>query len=107
MPDAWGFDNLSFGDGDDIISIVLNVALVVLLIPVLVLALLVAAEFLLLLLLLPLWVLARSLLGTPWIIVVRRDRTIVGEEAVRGWAATDARIDQIKAFIASGAALRR
>ena len=107
MPDDWNFGGASFSDGDDIISIVLNIALMVLLIPVLVLALLVAAEFLLLLLLLPLWVVARSLFGTPWIIVVRRDRKIVGEEAVRGWAATSARIDQIKAFIASDAALPR
>lgn len=107
MPDEWGFGDASFTDGDDIISIVLNIALVVLLVPALVLALLVTAEFLLLLLLLPLWVLARSLFGTPWIIVVRRDRKIVSEEAVRGWGATSARIDQIKSFIASGAALRR
>ncbi|MEV0669942.1 hypothetical protein [Mycobacterium sp. NPDC050441] len=107
MPDDWSLGDASFGDGDDIISIVLNIALVVLLIPVLVLALLVAAEFLLLLLLLPLWVLARSLFGTPWIVVVRRDRKIVAEEAVRGWAATTARIDHIKSVIGSGAALRR
>lgn len=107
MPDDWGFGDTSLTDGDDIISIVLNIALVVLLIPTLVLALLVAAEFLLLLLLLPLWVLARSLFGTPWIIVIRRDHKVVGEEAVRGWGATNARIDQIKSFIASGTALRR
>lgn len=107
MPDDWGFGDTSLTDGDDIISIVLNIALVVLLIPALVLALLVAAEFLLLLLLLPLWVLARSLFGTPWIIVIRRDHKVVGEEAVRGWGATNARIDQIKSFIASGTALRR
>lgn len=107
MPDEWGFGDTSFGNGDDIISIVLNIALIVLLIPALVLALLVAAEFLLLLLLLPLWVLARSLFGTPWIVVVRRDHKIVAEEAVPGWAATTARIVQIKSVIASGAALRR
>lgn len=107
MPDDWGFGDMSFTDGDDIISLVLNIALVVLLIPILVLALLVAAEFLLLLLLLPLWVLARSVFGTPWIVVVRRDRKVVGEESVRGWGAGGARIDQIKSVIASGAALRR
>ena len=59
------------------------------------------------LLLLPLCVLARSLFGAPWIIVVRRDRKIVGEEGVRGWAATNARIGQITAAIGSGPAPRR
>ena len=106
MPDDWGFGDSSSADGDDIISIVLNILMLVLLIPALVLALLVAAEFLLLLLLLPLWVLARSLFGTPWIIVVRRDHTIVAEEAVRGWEATSRRIDHLKSVIAAGAAPR-
>lgn len=104
MPDAWDLGDASF-DGDDIFSILMNLLLLVIFIPVLLLALLVAAEFLLLLLLLPLWVLARSLLGTPGIIVVRRDRKIVAEEAVRGWTAAGNRIDQIKSLIASGAAL--
>ncbi|BDY31497.1 hypothetical protein [Mycolicibacterium mageritense] len=106
MPDDWDLGDASF-DGDDIFSIVMNVLLLVLLIPVLILALLVAAEFLLLLILLPLWVLARSLFGTPWIIVVRRDRKIVAEEAVRGWGASGARIDQLKAVIAAGEAPRQ
>ncbi|WP_166904426.1 hypothetical protein [Mycobacterium sp. DL440] len=34
MPDDWGFGDASFGNGDDIISIVLNIALVVLLLAV-------------------------------------------------------------------------
>ena len=98
MPDGWDLGGASF-DGDDVVSMVINIVMLVVIIPTLVLALLVAVEFLLLLLLLPLWVLARSLFGAPWIIVVRRDGRILGEEAVRGWTASGRRIAQIAAEV--------
>lgn len=87
--------------GDDPISLALNVVMLVLLVPVLLMAIFVAAESLLLLLLLPLWVLARTLFGTPWIIVVRRNGKVLGEEAVRGWDESGERIRQIVQWAAA------
>ncbi|MGW0175308.1 hypothetical protein ACWDUM_15880 [Rhodococcus sp. NPDC003322] len=101
VPD-WGpgFDSISLGD--DPISAVIGIVLLVLMLPVLVLALVVGLEFLLLLLLLPVWVVVRVLFGVPWIVVVRRDGKVVHEEAVRGWRESRARIEAIAAQLRDG-----
>ncbi|GAA4472481.1 hypothetical protein GCM10023094_04610 [Rhodococcus olei] len=104
MPD-WGpdFDGISLGD--DPISAIIGIVLVILMLPVLVLALVVGLEFLLLLALLPVWVVVRVLFGAPWIVVVRRDGSVVHEEAVRGWRASADRIEAIGAALAGGRGL--
>lgn len=94
--------DVDFVSGDDPLSLVFNILMLVILIPALLLALFVAAEFLLLLVLLPLWVLARTIFGTPWVIVVRKQGEIVGHESVSGWQASGERIQQILARVAVG-----
>ena len=79
--------------------------MLILMLPVLVLALLVGLEFLLLLLLVPVWVVVRAVFGVPWILVVRRDRKVVHEEAVRGWRTAADRIEEIGTTLADGRGL--
>ncbi len=104
VPD-WGsgFGDLSLGD--DPISAIIGLVVLVLMLPVLVLALVVGLEFLLLLLLVPVWVVVRAVFGVPWILVVRRDRKVVHEEAVRGWRAAADRIEEIGTTLADGRGL--
>lgn len=104
MPD-WGpgFDGISLGD--DPISAIIGIVLVILMLPVLVLALVVGLEFLLLLALLPVWVVVRVLFGAPWIVVVRRDGSVVHEESIRGWRASADRIEAIAAALTAGRGL--
>jgi len=60
------------------------------------------AEFLLLLLLLPFFVLARSVFGTPWIIEVTRQGEVVHAEQARGWGASRDHIHRLAAAISAG-----
>ncbi len=101
VPD-WGpgFDGGSLGD--DPISAVIGIVLAVLMLPVLLLALVVGLEFLLLLLLVPVWAFLRVLFGLPWTVVTRRDGKIVHEEAVRGWRESAERIEAIAAQLRDG-----
>ncbi|SEL46550.1 hypothetical protein [Rhodococcus maanshanensis] len=98
----WGSSLDSNGLGDDLISAIIAIVLAVLMLPVLLLALLVGLEFLLLLLLVPVWVGVRVLFGLPWTVVVRRDGKVVHEEQIRGWRASEARIDAIGAQLREG-----
>ena len=104
VPD-WGsgFDGATLGD--DPISAIIGIVVLVLMLPVLLLALVVGVEFLLLLLLLPLWVGVRVLFGLPWTVVVRRDGKVVHEEQVRGWRASASRIEAIGAQLRNGRGL--
>jgi hypothetical protein len=77
--------------------------MVVLALPVLVLLAVLAVEWLLVLLLLPLWVLARLLFGAPWVIVAR-GRSPEGRRwryygKVKGWRAGTNMIDEVRAEI--------
>jgi hypothetical protein len=49
----------------------------------------------------PFWLLLKWL-GVPWSIVVKRGDTKVGEEKVRGWKASGARIDEIARLVQAG-----
>ncbi|MGW4480309.1 hypothetical protein [Rhodococcus triatomae] len=101
VPD-WGPDVGDISLGDDPISAVIGIVLMILLLPVLVLALVVGLEFLLLLLLVPVWVVVRVVFGLPWTVVVRREGRVVHEEGVRGWRASSERIDVIAAELRTG-----
>lgn len=85
--------------GDDPISLVIGA---ILLIPLLVILAFFIGEFLLLLLLLPFFVLARSVFGTPWIIEVTHQRQVVHTEEARGWGASHEQIDRLAAAISEG-----
>lgn len=74
--------------GDDPISAIVGVVLLILLLPVLVLAVLVGLELLLLLLVLPFALLGRILFGRHWTIEVRRGWTPFYEERSGDWQAS-------------------
>ena len=112
LPDAVDTTWWSFPDGDDPISAVIGLVLLVLLLPFVLFFLVGAAEVLLLLALLPLVLVARSLLGMPWTIEVRRGSHRFGSapirtEDVKGWAASQRRIEELAAQYSDGAPIRR
>ena len=74
-----------FAGGDDPISAVLAVIGMVLLLPAIIVLAVMLAEFLALLALLPLWLVVRAVLGGAWPIEVRRGKTLVATESVKGW----------------------
>lgn len=80
------------GLDDNPISFVLGA---IVLIPILVVLAVVVGELLLLLLLLPFFVLARSIFGTPWVIEVTHRREVVHAEEVKGWGASQQRINDL------------
>ena len=89
--------------GDDPISAILAVVALALLLPFVIMAAVMLAEFLLLLLLLPLWLVMRAVLGGTWPIEVWRGKTLVGTESVKGWGPS-----RIRMFdIAEGVRLQR
>lgn len=106
-PDLGGGHDL----GDDPISAVIGLVLllvaIILFAPAVLVAIGVALEVALLLLLLPLAVLARVLFGHPWEVEVRLRDTekiwpVVHTEEVKGWRASSARIAEISEQIRSG-----
>lgn len=90
--------------GDDPISAILSIFLLVLAIPALIVTALLLVELLLLLALLPVFVLVRLLLPVPWTIEVwwrPRQRLFLGwveayEEPAEGWRASRARIARLR-----------
>ena len=94
--------------GDDPISAILGIFLLVLAIPAIVVTVLLLAELLLLLLLLPVFVVVRLLLPVPWTIEVwtrPQEQRILGwhlehEVPVRGWTASRERMEELRAEIA-------
>jgi len=93
--DAGGLGSL----GDDPISLVIGAIFVI---PVLVILALFIGEFLLLFLLLPFFVLARSVFGTPWTIEVTHRREVVHAEGAQGWGASHDQIERLAAAISAG-----
>ncbi len=71
--------------GDDPISVVLGIILLILLLPLIVLALIGLLELLLLVLLLPIAVLARVMFGSHWHVEVRRGWAPIWETAAGDW----------------------
>jgi len=74
-----------------VLGAILLVIGIIIALPIIVLAFLVVGELLLLLLLLPLFVLARVAFRKPWIVEVTRKRKVVHAEAVVGWGAAGER----------------
>jgi hypothetical protein len=96
LPDLPGPD---LDVGDDPIGLVI---VAILLIPLLAILALVLGEVLLLLLLLPFFVLARSVFGTPWVIEVSQGHKILHLEAVQGWGASTRRIERLASQVRGG-----
>jgi len=102
-PDMWG------DLGDDPISAIIGIFLLILAIPAILVVLLLLAELLLLLVLLPVFVLIRLVLPVPWTIELwtrAADRRFLGwhlehEVPVRGWTASQARIGEMAGEIAA------
>jgi hypothetical protein len=99
--------------GDDPISLILGLVLLVFAIPALVVLAVLVAELLLLLVLLPVVVLLRLVAGWagfPWPVEVRSrpaQRRVLGwrlehDEPVRGWRGSGRRIDELRARVESG-----
>lgn len=88
--------------GDDPISLVIGLFLLVLAIPFVVVAVVVALELLLLLLLLPFAILARIFFGRHWQVEIRRGFKPYWEEASGDWGASGRRIGVISGEIARG-----
>lgn len=87
VPDV-GFHGL----GDDPISVIIGIVALIVLLPFLVLVLIAGLELLLLLLVLPIALLGRVLLGRHWTVEVRRGWTPYAEEPAGDWQASGVRI---------------
>ncbi|WP_138974447.1 hypothetical protein [Patulibacter medicamentivorans] len=83
------------GLGDDPISAVIGIFLLILAIPALIVITILLAELLILIALLPLFLVLRAVAPVPWTIEVRRRWKLEREEQVRGWGASRARIQDI------------
>lgn len=96
-PDWDLLDGLDVPDVDHlgVLGAILLVIGIIIALPIIVLALLVMGEVLLLLLLLPLFVLARVAFKRPWIVEVTRKGKVVRAEAVVGWGAAGQRAQAI------------
>lgn len=99
--------DLAGGLGDDPISAIVAIVLLVLALPFLALSLVVATELLLLLLLLPFAVLARVLLGRAWTIEARRGFTIWWDAPGGDWRASGEQIRAVAGAIQRGDLPRR
>jgi hypothetical protein len=87
-------------DGElPVLAVVLVAVAVVILLPVILIGLLMLGEVLVLLLLLPVFVLARVAFGKPWIVEVVEGRRIVYAEPVVGWRAAGNRMRELAAEI--------
>ena len=74
---------------------VLVIFLLLLFFPVVLAVALLAGEVLVLLFLLPLFLLARMVPVLPWTVEARHEGTLVGVAKVRGWRASQERIQEI------------
>jgi hypothetical protein len=77
------------------VAVVLVIFVLTLLFPVVLAVAILAGEVLVLLLLLPLFVVARMVPVLPWTVEARHEGTLVGVEKVRGWRASQERIQEI------------
>ena len=100
--DNWGDVPTVDGLGDDPISSIIGGLLLLLLIPFVVLAVLVALELLLLLLLLPFVVLGRVVLGRHWRVEARRGWDPVWEDEAGDWGESGRRIEAVAELIRRG-----
>ncbi|GAW50848.1 MULTISPECIES: hypothetical protein [unclassified Nocardioides] len=88
-----GVPDLGIGSlGDDPISVIVGIVLLIILIPFILLALVAGVELLLVLLVLPFAVLGRMLLGRHWTVEVRRGWRPYAEEQAGDWQASGLRV---------------
>jgi len=90
------------GLGDDPISAIIAIVLLILALPFVILALFVAVEFLLLLLLIPFAALARAAFGAHWTVEARRGFTIWWDAPSGDWRRSGERIRAVAGEIAEG-----
>jgi hypothetical protein len=88
--------------GDDPISAVIGVIVLIIALPFILVALVAGAEFLLVLLLMPVAALARVLLGRHWTVVARRGWKAWWEEPSGDWRESGDRIHQLADAIGRG-----
>lgn len=88
--------------GDDPVSMLLTVIILILCLPILLLVVVWGLEFLLLLLLLPFVVLARTAFGQQWVIEARRGWTPVWEQPAGNWGQSAQSISDVAAAIEQG-----
>lgn len=100
-PGSGPLDGLN-GLGDDPISAIIAIVLLILALPFIVLALFVAFEFLLLLLLIPFAALARAAFGAHWTIEARRGFTIWWDAPSGSWRESGERIRSVAGAIQEG-----
>ena len=81
--------------GDDPISAVLTIIVLLVFLPVIILFGVMLAELMLLLLLLPLWIVVRAVTGGRWPLEVWRGKTLVGTESVKGWGPSRVRMHDL------------
>lgn len=95
--DDWGLTPTNSGSslGDDPISLIIGLFLLVLFIPLVVLAIVVALEMLLLVLVLPFAVLGRMLFGRHWRVEVRERWDFAWELEAGGWAESGRMIEHV------------
>ncbi len=100
-PDSGPVDGLN-GLGDDPISAIIAIVLLILALPFIILTLFVAFEFVLLLLLIPVAALARVVLGAHWTVEARRGFTIWWDAPSGDWRESGERIRAVAAAIQEG-----
>ena len=88
--------------GDDPVSAIIGIIVLVIALPFLVLAFVAGVEFLLVLLLLPFAVLGRVVFGRHWTVVARRGWTPWWEEPAGDWQQSGVRIHEIADAIRRG-----
>lgn len=95
--DDWGLTPSHHGGGlgDDPISMIIGLVLLILFIPLAVLAFIVALEMLLLLLLLPFAILGRMLFGRHWRVEVREGWQFAWEFEAGGWSGSGRMIEHV------------
>lgn len=98
----WGDGPTAGSLGDDPISMVIGCFTLVLLLPFVVLAIVVALEMLLLLLLLPFAILGRVLLGRHWRVEVRDGWTFAWETEAGGWSESGRMIEHVAGGLRMG-----
>lgn len=103
-----GYDVPSIGGlGDDPISMIIGLVLLVLVIPILILAIIVTLELLLLLLLLPFVILGRVVFGREWRVEVREGWTPVWDAPAGSWSESGRAITGVADGLRRGLSLQQ
>lgn len=85
--------------GDDPISMII---MAIIMVPLVVILVIFLGEFLLLLLIFPLVMIARAIFGKPWTIEVTEKGNLRAAEQIKGWSASHDRIQEIAKLLRTG-----